>query len=201
MVAIFDAKPPIDTKNRSLFDMLAQLLTHIESTGLWPCVLARGFVSLIPKGEGMLPMQQRPLSVLSQLYRVWVGVRLEECMIWQEKWAHPHAYGFRKKRGATDAAALIALLIELHTVMRAALKGFGLDYVKCFDLIPQQVVLHVALEQGMHTGTHRALSGMYAQLTRCFKIMGCLCSFFAATNGILQGCPWSVILINLMTSI
>ena len=53
----------------------------------------------------------------------------------------------------------------------------------------------------MHTGTHEALSGMYTQLTRCFKIMGCLCSFYAATNGILQGCPPSVILINLMTSI
>ena len=53
----------------ALFDMLAQLLTHIESTGLWPRMLARGFVSLIPKGEGMLPMQQRPLS-LSRLYRV-----------------------------------------------------------------------------------------------------------------------------------
>ena len=119
-------------------------------------------------------------------------------MIWQEKWVHPHAYGFRKKRGATNVAALIMLLIELHTVMRAALKDFGLDYVKCFDLIPQQVVPRVALEQGMHTGTHRALSGMYTQLTRCFKIMGCLCSFFAATNGILQGCPLSVILSNLM---
>ena len=183
----------------ALLDMLAQLLTHTESTG--PCVLARGFVSLIPKGEGMLPMQQRPLSVLSQLYRVWVGVRLEECMVWQEKWVHPHAYGFRKKRGATVAGALIALLIELHTVMRAALRSFGLDNVKCFDLIPQQVVLRVVLEQGMHPGTHRALSGMCTQLTCCFKIMGCLCSFFAATNGILQGCLLSVILINLMTSI
>ena len=122
-------------------------------------------------------------------------------MIWQEKWVHPHAYCFRKKRGATDAAALIALLIQLHTVMRAALNGFELDYVKCFDLIPQQVVLRVALEQGMHTSTHRALSGLYTQLTRCYKIMGCMCSFFAATNGILQGCPLSVILINLMTSI
>ena len=78
----------------ALFDMLAQLLTHIESTGLLPRVLARGFVSLFPKGEGMLPMQQRPLSVLSQLYRVWAGIKLEECMIWQEKWVHPDAYGF-----------------------------------------------------------------------------------------------------------
>eukprot|EP00670_Eutreptiella_braarudii_P028733 CAMPEP_0174383954 /NCGR_PEP_ID=MMETSP0811_2-20130205/125596_1 /TAXON_ID=73025 ORGANISM="Eutreptiella gymnastica-like, Strain CCMP1594" /NCGR_SAMPLE_ID=MMETSP0811_2 /ASSEMBLY_ACC=CAM_ASM_000667 /LENGTH=232 /DNA_ID=CAMNT_0015537743 /DNA_START=156 /DNA_END=850 /DNA_ORIENTATION=+ len=31
--------------------------------------------------------------------------------------------------------------------------------------------------------------------------MGCLASFFDATNGILQGCPLSVILINLLTSV
>ena len=49
--------------------------------------------------------------------------------------------------------------------MRAALKGFGLDYVKFFDL-PKQVVLRVALEQDMHTDTHRGLSRMYTQLTR-----------------------------------
>ena len=114
----------------ALLDMLAQLRTYIEYKGLWPHVLSRSFVSLIPKGEGMLPMQWRPLSVLSQLYRVWAGVKPEECMVWQENWAHPHAYGIWKKLGATDATALIALLIELHTVMRVAIKGFGLDCVK-----------------------------------------------------------------------
>ena len=31
--------------------------------------------------------------------------------------------------------------------------------------------------------------------------MGCLCSFFVATNGILQSCPLSVILVNLLTGI
>ena len=107
-------------------------------------------------------MQQRPLFVLSQIYRVWAGVRLEECMTWQETWIHPQAYGFRKKRGATDAAGMISLLIELCHVMHMTLMGFGLDYVKCFDLIPQQVVLLVAKEEGMDEGVHRALSGMYA---------------------------------------
>ena len=184
-----------------LLNWLAELLTVIEQTGRWPRILARGFISLIPKGEGMLPMQQRPVSVLSQIYRVWAGVRLEECMTWQETWIHPQAYGFRKKRGATDAAGMISLLIELCHVMQTTLMGFWLDYVKCFDLIPRQVVLLVAKEEGMDEGVHRALSGMYAQLMRCFKIMACMCSFFQATNGILQGCPLSVILINLLTSI
>ena len=184
-----------------LLDMLAEILHLVEQTGCWPSVLAKGYVSLIPKGEGMLPMQQRPLSVLSQIYRVWAGIRLEECMLWQEQWIHPHAYGFRKKRGATDAAAFISMLIELHKLMKTVLHGFGLDYIKCFDLIPQSIVLHIALTQGMDLGTHRALTGMYHTLTRCFKIMGCCASFFGATNGILQGCPLSVILINLMTSV
>ena len=184
-----------------LLDMLSEILFLVEATGTWPRVLARGYVSLIPKGEGMMPMQQRPLSVLSQIYRVWAGIRLEECMVWQELWIHPHAYGFRKKRGATDAAAFISMLIELHKLMKTVLHGFGLDYIKCFDLIPQSIVLHIALTQGMDLGTHRALSGMYRTLTRCFKIMGCLASFFDATNGILQGCPLSVILINLLTSV
>ena len=84
----------------------------------------------------MLPMQQRPLSVLSQIYQVWAGVRLEECMTWQETRIHPQAYGFRKKRGTTDAVGMISLLIELCHVMQTTLMGFGLNYVKCFDLVP-----------------------------------------------------------------
>ena len=65
-----------------LLDMLADILHLVEQTGCWPSVFATGYVSLIPKGEGMLPMQQRPLSVLSQIYRVWAGIRLEEYMLW-----------------------------------------------------------------------------------------------------------------------
>ena len=92
----------------------------------------------------------------------------------------------RKKCGATDAATFISMLIELHKLMKTVLHGFGLDYIKCFDLIPQSIVLHIALMHGMDLGTHRALSGMYRTLTRCFKIMGCLASFFDSTNGILK---------------
>ena len=112
-------------------------------------------------------------------------------MVWLEHWIHPHAYGFRKKRGATNAAALVPLLLELHKTIQHVLQGVSLNYVKCFDLIPQQIVLCVAMEQGMHAGTHKALAGMYKQLTCSFEIIRCLCSFFSATNGILQGCPLS----------
>ena len=53
--------------NTSL-NMLTYLLTALEATRKWPDILARGYVILIPKGEGVLPMPQRPRSVFSQPY-------------------------------------------------------------------------------------------------------------------------------------
>ena len=41
---------------------------------------------------------------------------------------------------------------------------------------------------------------MYSQLRRKFKIKGCLGAWWQATNGILQGCPLSVIAINALTT-
>ena len=121
-------------------------------------------------------------------------------MVWQESWAHSHAFGFRKKHRATDAAALIALLIELHNIIQECLTGFGLDYVKCFDLIAQKVVLSVAVLQGMHEEPiGHCLACMHS--SRDGLKYWTACAPFAATNGILQGCVLSVIFINLFTSI
>ena len=53
----------------------------------------------------------------------------------------------------------------------------------------------------MDLGTCRALGAMYKQLRRAFKIAVTLGRWWQATNGILQGCPLSVILVNVLTAI
>ena len=184
-----------------LLDWLAELLTLVEVTGRWPEVLARGYTALIPKPGEEGPLGTRPLTVLSVVYRLWAGTRLWEVLRWQETWAHPEAYGFRPARGALDAAAVTQVLLELSRLKGWTLFGVNLDYVKCFDLIPQAVVLRVGQELGLEPGILRALTGMYRQLRRAFKVSGCLGSWWRATNGILQGCPLSVILINLLTTV
>ena len=69
-------------------------------------------------------------------------------MMWQEEWAHPLSYAFRPKQGPLDAALLMAPLLELHRLLRRRFGGIGLDCVKCFDLIPQVQLLHLAAEHG-----------------------------------------------------
>ena len=163
--------------------------------------LAEGYTALIPKEGPPGPLNTRPLTVLSMVYRLWAGVRLEEAIRWQEAWAHPCAFVFRPARSALDGATVTQVLLELCRLKGWAVAGMSIDYVKCFDLIPQDVVLALALELGMDLGVARALGAMYKQLRRAFKVAGCLGTWWRATNGILQGRPLSVILVNVLTTI
>ena len=52
------------------------------------------------------------LSVLWQLYRVWTGVQLVEYITLQ--WVPPNAFGSGKKRGTTEAAAVMLPLLFQH---------------------------------------------------------------------------------------
>ena len=82
-------------------------------------------------------MKLKPLKVLSQVYRTWAGLRMEDALAWQEQWAHEDA--FRPHRGSIDAAAVLTLLVELSQVLKAPPVGAGTDYTKCFDLIPKAI--------------------------------------------------------------
>ena len=173
----------------------------MERLGKWPTCLAEGYTTLIPKEGPPGPLNTRPLTVLSIVYRLWAGVRLVDAIAWQEAWAHPVAFGFRPARSALDGAAVTQVHLELCRLRGWAVAGMSIGYVKCFDLIPQAVMLALALELGMDPGTCRALGAMYKQLRRAFKIAGAFGLWWQATNGILQGCPLSVILVNVLTTI
>ena len=147
------------------WDKLSELLQMVEKTGTWPDRVAEGFTSLVPKGEGGGdPMKLRPLTVLSQIYRMWAGVRMEDAMEWQEGRAREESYAFRPHRSSLDAAAVLTLLIELSHALKAPMVGARLDYTKCFDLVPQAISIEMLDIQGMEAGVLRAFHGIYKQL-------------------------------------
>jgi hypothetical protein len=92
------------------WDRPAALLRVVETTGRWPAALARGLLSLIPKGQGVAdPLKQRPVSVMSIVYRLWAATRLGEVIEWQEEWVHSGLHGFRPAHGAEDVYWGLAL--------------------------------------------------------------------------------------------
>ena len=145
-------------------------------------------------------MKLRPLIVLSQIYRTLAGLRMEDALQWQEHLIHRESYSFRPYKGATDAATVLTLLVELAQVLDAPLVGAETDYTKCFTLIPQAISMALLELQAMVEGVPHAFCGMYHQPKRMFKIQGCSGTWWATTHGVLQGCPLSMIVINALST-
>ena len=77
----------------------------------------------------------------------------------------------------------------------------SLDYSKCFDRVPIEIVSRVAEQCGMDGGILRAMRAMYQQLRRRFVLNGGVGAPFHSTNGILQGCPLSIVFLNLLVHV
>ena len=119
--------------------------------GTWPARLPEGYTALIPKEGPPGPLNTRPLTVHG--LQVVGGRALADAIVGQESWAHPAAFGFRPARSALDRAVVTRVLLELCRLRGWAVAGMSIDYIKCFDLIPQAVMLAPALELGMDPGT------------------------------------------------
>ena len=187
---------PIGVRER-----LACMLSIIEDNGVWPEALTQGLVTLISKGEGTAPTKLRPIGIMSVVYRLWAAVRVGDVMKWQDSWISDELHGFRRSHGAEDVWWTQALAIEDALLQGSSLYGLSLDYGKCFDRIPFHIVLELARVRGMSPRLLVPLKSLYANLTRRFRFGRALGREFKSTNGIIQGCPLSVVLLNLLVDV
>lgn len=90
----------------------------------------------------------------------------------------------------------LSLSVESALVDGSDLVGMSIDWSKCFDRVTQGTQL--AERQGQHPRVLQPLRGMYRQLRRRFVMAGHVEKKFVASNGVIQGCPLSVLLLNLL---
>ena len=155
-------------------------------------MLTHAAVSFIPKGEGLDPLNLRPLSVLPLVYRAWAAIRCSQCTLWQESWITDGQHGARKGHSCSDALYNITGQMEQAMVGEKSLFGCAIDFSKAFDHVPQAITPEILRRLGLDPLVLKPLEFMYANLQRYFKARGYIGLPFRATNGIMQGCPLSV---------
>ena len=94
-----------------------------------------------------------------------------------------------------------ALCVEQALLQSGSLFGISLDYGKCFDRVPVNIVLDLALEAGLPPKLVTPLRSLYKKMVRRFRVGSGVGQEFRATNGIIQGCPLSVVLLNLLVHV
>ena len=78
---------------------------------------------------------------------------------------------------------------------------FHFDYNKAFDLIPRNILFALAEHLGFCPNLLQVMKHMYTNLQRYFRVPGGVSPAFRSTCGILQGCPLSVVFMNLIISV
>ena len=184
-----------------MLEELACCLNVIEETGNWPRAIARAMVVLIPKGEGEEPLKQRPITITSVMYRLWAATRLRKVAAWQESWIHQRQHGFRNKHGTEDLLWYLCAKMEEALIDNTPIYLASFDYQKCFDRVPQEIMFRLVEQLGLPQNMMRPIRGMYKKLGRRFKLPAGLGQEWFATNGILQGCPLSVIFLNALVAV
>lgn len=181
--------------------ILPSLFSTIENNRVWPDAMHFGFCSLIPKEPGDLaPLGQRPLGVMSFLYCVYCAYRLMDVIQWQEKVLHHSQHGFRQGHSCDDVFYDIALSMEEALLSGNSLTGVHFDYKKAFVLVPRNIIFNLASRLGFSSKLLDVMKSIFSTLQRFFKLPGGHSKPFKSSCGILQGCPFSVVFMNLIVS-
>ena len=98
----------------SWFDGLARILSCVEDFGIWPEGLLDAYIAMIPKVDGdATPLEQRSLSVLPVVYRIWASAKMGQLEDWFRSWVPDSVFGAGGGgRSSVEAWYTTALYIE-----------------------------------------------------------------------------------------
>ena len=120
----------------SMFSHLAVYLNAIEDGLLWPDPLKIGVVAFIPKEveNGLAePLQHRPITILSVIYRLWSATRHNQLAeVWQPHWIPDTAFGVKNKPAADILAYQTCIDIEKALRQQKHTGGLSFDFEKMF---------------------------------------------------------------------
>ena len=155
---------------------------------------------MIPKASGgSRPQDQRPITVLEVLYRIWAkGVVQEWSPTLQGQLLGQAAFGFRSQSGGLHAAQVLTDLIALQKLERREICLASFDVAKCFDSLPWWAVFRTLLAAGIRPSLVQCFTSFYTHVRRRFRYGSLEGQVWFAANGLAQGCPASPDLLNIL---
>ena len=154
---------------------------------------------LFKKGDPELPKNNRPISVIpvmAKLFSIVLDARIQGLV--EERLA-AEQFGFRKGRGCTDAVHTLQLLMEKSAEWGEPLFMAASDVEKAFGLVHHADLFAAALRCGIGARLVATLKSFYADLhAKVFLWDGAESRSFGVQRGVRQGDPLSTLLFNLV---
>ena len=115
-------------------------------------------------------------------------------MPWLRKLVPDSCAGGMPGRATDWVAHAIQLEIEMANFKKTPLAVLSIDFYKCFDTLPRDLIIEVAVEMGMDARVAKTLMTWYEGMARRFRIANVLGEQFSTDKGLIQGDALSVVL-------
>ena len=115
---------------------------------------------------------------------------------WLPSWSSDCAYGLPKGPSAEVLAYRTCQQIALAEADGKHAGGLSYDLKKAFDTVPIRLALQIMRQRGADNSVLRAMEVFYGQHRKFFRMDGHYSEAFKASNGILQGCPLSMLVLT-----
>ena len=162
-----------------------------------------GYCCLIPKSQEPPdnPLQLRPLTVLSSLYRTWARLRAKELTHnWQESWIPAGSRGGRIRQGAETVVFGVMCDLESASADRHV-GGLSFDLMKAFDRVPHGLLGKILTKMDLAENIRKPYLSMLSNANRRYKINTHFDHPQRIFGGILQGDPLSMLMMNVVTCV
>eukprot|EP00435_Cladocopium_sp_Y103_P007976 s1192_g2.t1 len=186
-----------------VLDMLLLFLTAIENGKFpWPRALMLARVVMLAKTQEQPvgPLQTRPITIASRIYRHWAKYRSAQ-IVNHLKWAlPPQIAGTASGVSADLLSASLLWEIECALQNNSPKLGVTVDILKCYNMIPRIPVIRAMRRLGIPLQYTTALDSMFSQLRRLLDIAGTVGEPLQSSTGVPEGCAMSIIAMLSLTA-
>ena len=181
---------------RRSISYLVKFYELVENVGKWPQNLLEVPVASLQKNSGDSPLDIRPISLTSHMYRLWAKLRWQQLQDWHLSWCPDELKGGIAGRETVDAYYQVALEIEHANFTNSPLFGILFDYQKCFDNVAWSIERGILRDLGLPMPILNSMMAFSENMNRRFKLGSSVGPKFGNTNSICQGCPLAILRIN-----
>ena len=170
---------------------LFQLLTLIEQKAQWPRFWLFAFTVMLPKTDTPeSPLDLRPITILSRIYRQWSRYKAVALLVELSN-RLPNVIAGGTKTSALMLNAHFQELLESE-LLNSEANGVTIDIVKCYNLIPRYPLSLFMAKLGWPLYLIRTYMSALMGLRRSFLVLNTVSEWQQSFTGVPEGCALAV---------
>ena len=142
--------------------------------------------------------QLRPITGLSQLYRLWARVTCRQLLCHLSRYMPVELTGLLAGRGPMDASMRQQFFIESNHDTHQPVAGLSLDLIKCYNTVHRRRVRDLMYACAIPNVLVDQWYASLQRLQRVWTFQGSCSQPYVTCNGVPEGDSWSVIAMVLL---